>query len=221
MLRWPALTVTLTLAVLAAGPVDAATKNKNKNKGADTGEVSYRWTDEKGVVHYGDHVPPEYAKSERAVLNQDGVVIRRLEAEKTPEQRALDAARDRDIDARRQHDRFLLTTYTSVKDIEALRDQRLEQIVGQSAAARQYVDSLNTRLTGLQAKAQLYRPYSSDENARRMPDDLAADLVRTVSELRAQNNILLTKQQEHDGVARRFQADMDRFVELQANIAKH
>ncbi|HNR22375.1 MAG TPA: DUF4124 domain-containing protein [Steroidobacteraceae bacterium] len=219
MLRWPALTVTLTLAVLAAGPVDAATKNKNK--GADTGEVSYRWTDEKGVVHYGDHVPPEYAKSERAVLNQDGVVIRRLEAEKTPEQRALDAARDRDIDARRQHDRFLLTTYTSVKDIEALRDQRLEQIVGQSAAARQYVDSLNTRLTGLQAKAQLYRPYSSDENARRMPDDLAADLVRTVSELRAQNNILLTKQQERDSVALQFQADMDRFVELQSSIAKH
>jgi len=217
MLRWPALTVALTLAALAAGPVDAASRNKS----ADKGEVSYRWTDEKGVVHYGDHVPPEYAKSERAVLNQDGVVIRRIEAEKTPEQRALDAVRDRDIEARRQHDRFLLTTYTSVKDIETLRDQRLEQIVGQSAAARQYLDSLNTRLTGLQAKAQLFRPYSSDENARRMPDDLAADLVRTVSELRAQNNILLTKQQEHDGVARRFQADMDRFVELQANIAKH
>lgn len=213
MFRWPALIVALTLAALAAGPADAAAP-RNKSS-ADKGEVSYKWTDEKGVVHYGDHVPPEYAKSERAVLNQDGVVIRRLEAEKTPEQRAADALRDRDVEARRQHDRFLLTTYTSVKDIETLRDQRLEQIVGQSASASQYVDTLNERLTGLQAKAQLFRPYSSDESARRMPDDLAADLVRTVSELRAQYNILRSKQLEHQGVSQQFQSDMDRVVELQ------
>jgi len=211
MFRLSVLTVALVLAALAAGPADAAPRNQ----GADKGDVSYKWTDEKGVVHYGDHVPPEYAKSVRAVLNQGGVVIRRLEAEKTPEQRAADALRDRDIEARRQHDRFLLTTYTSVKDIETLRDQRLEQIVGQSASASQYVDTLNERLAGLQAKAQLFRPYSSDENARRMPDDLAADLVRTVSELRAQNNILRAKQLEHQGVSRQFQSDVERFVELQ------
>lgn len=218
MFRWPALPVALVIAALAAGPADAASKAPRKS--ADKGELSYKWTDEHGVVHYGDHVPPEYAKSERAVLNADGVVIRRLEAEKTPEQRAADELRNRDVEARRQHDRFLLTTYTSVRDIEALRDQRLEQIVGQSNAARQYLDSLNTRLSGLQAKAQLYKPYNSDDTARRMPDDLAADLVRTVSELRAQNNILLSKQQEHAGVARQFQADIERFAELQSGRAE-
>jgi len=218
MFRWPALPVALVIAALAAGPADAA--NKTPRKSADKGELSYKWTDEHGVVHYGDHVPPEYAKSERAVLNADGVVIRRLEAEKTPEQRAADELRNRDVEARRQHDRFLLTTYTSVRDIEALRDQRLEQIVGQSNAARQYLDSLNTRLSGLQAKAQLYKPYNSDGTARRMPDDLAADLVRTVSELRAQNNILLSKQQEHAGVARQFQADIERFADLQSGRAE-
>lgn len=218
MFRWPALPVAFVIAALAAGPADAASKAPRKS--ADKGELSYKWTDEHGVVHYGDHVPPEYAKSERAVLNADGVVIRRLEAEKTPEQRAADELRNRDVEARRQHDRFLLTTYTSVRDIEALRDQRLEQIVGQSNAARQYLDSLNTRLSGLQAKAQLYKPYNSDDTARRMPDDLAADLVRTVSELRAQNNILLSKQQEHAGVARQFQADIERFAELQSGRAE-
>lgn len=218
MFRWPALPVAFVIAALAAGPADAASKAPRKS--ADKGELSYKWTDEHGVVHYGDHVPPEYAKSERAVLNADGVVIRRLEAEKTPEQRAADELRNRDVEARRQHDRFLLTTYTSVRDIEALRDQRLEQIVGQSNAARQYLDSLNTRLSGLQAKAQLYKPYNSDGTARRMPDDLAADLVRTVSELRAQNNILLSKQQEHAGVARQFQADIERFADLQSGRAE-
>jgi hypothetical protein len=214
MPRWPALSVALALAAIAAGPADAANNSARNPQGK--GEVSYKWIDEKGVTHYGDFVPPEYAKRERAVLNQEGVVIRKLEAERTPEQRAADALRQRDAESRKQHDQFLLTTYTSVGDIETLRDQRLEQIVGQSNAAQQYVESLNSRLTGLQAKAQLFKPYSSDAAARRMPDDLAADLVRTVGELRVQNNVLASKQREHSEVSQQFQADIVRFAELQA-----
>ena len=154
------------------------------------------------------------------MLNQEGVVIRKLEAEKSPEQRAAEALRLRDTEARKQHDQFLLNTYTSVDDIETLRDQRLEQIVGQSAAATQYVESLNSRLTGLQAKAQLFKPYSSEGGARRMPDDLAADLVRTVSEVRMQNNVLLAKQREHADVSQQFQVDIERFAELQSGRAQ-
>ncbi len=217
MLRLPLLPVALVLAAFASASAGAAgnsTRNPEKK-----GDLAYKWVDEKGITHYGDYVPPEYAKRERAVLNQEGVVIRRLEAEKTPEQRAADALRLRDAESRKQHDQFLLNTYTSVGDIETLRDQRLEQIVGQSAAAKQYVESLNSRLTGLQAKAQLFKPYSGDAGARRMPDDLAADLVRTVSELRAQNNVLLAKQREHADVSQQFQADIERFAELQSGRA--
>lgn len=217
MLRLPLLPVALVLAAFASASAGAAgnsTRNPEKK-----GDLAYKWVDEKGITHYGDYVPPEYAKRERAVLNQEGVVIRRLEAEKTPEQRAADALRLRDAESRKQHDQFLLNTYTSVGDIETLRDQRLEQIVGQSTAAKQYVESLNSRLTGLQAKAQLFKPYSGDAGARRMPDDLAADLVRTVSELRAQNNVLLAKQREHADVSQQFQADIERFAELQSGRA--
>ncbi len=217
MLRLPLLPVALVLAAFASASAGAAgnsTRNPEKK-----GDLAYKWVDEKGITHYGDYVPPEYAKRERAVLNQEGVVIRRLEAEKTPEQRAADALRLRDAESRKQHDQFLLNTYTSVGDIETLRDQRLEQIVGQSAAAKQYVESLNSRLTGLQAKAQLFKPYSGDAGARRRPDDLAADLVRTVSELRAQNNVLLAKQREHADVSQQFQVDIERFAELQSGRA--
>lgn len=160
MLRLPAVSVALALAAFAVDSAGAASNGaRNPEK---KGDVTYKWVDEKGITHYGDYVPPEYAKRERAVLNEEGVVIRKLEAEKSPEQRAAEALRLRDTEARKQHDQFLLNTYTSVDDIETLRDQRLEQIVGQSAAATQYVESLNSRLTGLQAKAQLFKPYSSE-----------------------------------------------------------
>ncbi|HQX79668.1 MAG TPA: DUF4124 domain-containing protein [Steroidobacteraceae bacterium] len=218
MLRLPAVSVALALAAFAVDSAGAASNGaRNPEK---KGDVTYKWVDEKGITHYGDYVPPEYAKRERAVLNEEGVVIRKLEAEKSPEQRAAEALRLRDTEARKQHDQFLLNTYTSVDDIETLRDQRLEQIVGQSAAATQYVESLNSRLTGLQAKAQLFKPYSSEGGARRMPDDLAADLVRTVSELRMQNNVLLAKQREHADVSQQFQVDIERFAELQSGRAQ-
>ncbi|HYC08791.1 MAG TPA: DUF4124 domain-containing protein, partial [Steroidobacteraceae bacterium] len=33
--------------------------------------IAYRWVDEQGVVHYGDHIPPEYATQDRAILNNE------------------------------------------------------------------------------------------------------------------------------------------------------
>src|SRR5215468_3792805 len=92
--------------------------------------IAYRWIDENGVVHYGDRLPPQYAKRESAILNKQGVEVGRTEAQKTPEQLA-EEQRHTDVALRqKQHDVFLLTTYTSVKDIEALRDERLVQISG-------------------------------------------------------------------------------------------
>lgn len=182
--------------------------------------VTYKWYDEKGNPHYGDSVPPQYSKRERAVLNQEGVEVRRLEAEKTPEEAAADAERQKALNLRRQHDQFLLTTYTSVSDIEALRDQRVDQIQGQSTAAEQYIDTLNSRLAGLQARAQLFKPYSARPDARQMPDVLAEDLVRTLNELRSQRNVLIAKSAERDAVMKQFQSDIDRYRELRTPTAR-
>ena len=62
----------------------------------------------------------------------------------------------------RQHDGFLVSTYTSVNDIEALRDVRLDQLHGQRAAAEQYVESLRSRLGALQARALSFLPYTPE-----------------------------------------------------------
>ena len=80
--------------------------------------------DKNGERHYGDAVPPEYAQSERRVLNNQGVEVQRVGAEKNAEQLAEQRKHDREIEARAQHDSFLKTTYTSTKDIERLRDER-------------------------------------------------------------------------------------------------
>ena len=184
------------------------------------GPPVYRWVDENGVVHYGDHIPPQYAQQEAIVLNHEGVEVGRQAAQKTPAQLEQEARQQEQALQQKQRDTFLLTTYTSVKDIEQLRDERLAQLAGQRYAAEQYLVSLNDRLLGIQTRAQTYKPYSDEARARRMPDDLAAELVHTLNEWRSQREALATREREEQTIRTQFQADIDRYRELRsANVA--
>lgn len=183
---------------------------------AANGAVTYRWVDDQGVVHYGDHVPPQYAQKEHTEINAQGVELKRLDAEKTPEEAAADSRKQEEILRQKQHDSFLLTTYTSVHDIEALRDERVLQLKAQRSASEAYVETLRARLSALQARALIFTPYSSKPGARRMPDDLTEDLVRTLNEMRSQSAAIVTQREEETTLRKQFQADIDRYRELHA-----
>jgi Domain of unknown function (DUF4124) len=206
----PALFLLFALAC-AAGTVSAQSSSDR-----DKGSVAYRWVDEHGVVHYGDSIPPKYARNSREILNSQGVEIGHVDAEKSPAQLAAEERAEAKHVAQRQHDYFLLSTYTSVKDIESLRDERLSQLEAQQTAARQYVQSLQSRLTSLQDHAQQFKPYSSSPSARRMPDDLAQELVQTLNEVLVQNQAIQARADQEAQVKAQFQSDIDRFEELKA-----
>ena len=53
----------------------------------------------------------------------------------SPKEAAEFAARQKEESRRKQHDMFLISTYPSVKEIENVRDIRLDQINGQIVAA--------------------------------------------------------------------------------------
>ena len=181
---------------------------------AEQGRAAYKWVDEKGVTHYGDSVPAEDAQRESSVLNKQGMEIGRTDAQRSPEEQARYQREKEAMIRQKQHDSFLLTTYTSVKDIEALRDERLEQISGQRHAAEAYIETLHGRLSTLQSRALNFKPYNEKPAARRMPDDLAEDLMRTLNEMRTQRTALATKDAEEAALRNQFQSDIDRYREL-------
>jgi len=208
-MRLPQRTFPLLLALACVTGVASA---QNGDKGA----VAYRWVDEHGVVHYGDTIPPKYARDSRQILNSQGVEIGHVDAEKTPGQLAAEAKESQRRVAQKQHDYFLLSTYTSVKDIESLRDERLSQIEAQQTAAQQYVQSLQSRLTSLQTRAQGFKPYSTKSTAPRMPDDLAQELVHTLNEVRLQDQAMHARSLQEEQVRAQFQSDIERFEQLKA-----
>lgn len=202
------------LVALCAASAIAHGASSSKSSSSKDGGVTYKWVDENGITHYGDRLPPQYATKESTLLNKQGVEIRRNAAQMTPEEIAEEKRKEQAMLRQKQHDAFLLTTYTSVKDIEALRDERLDQIGGQRRAAEQYVEGLHSRLTNLQTRAKSFAPYSESANARQMPDDLAEDLVRTMNEMRTQKNALAAKDAEESALRNQFQADIERYREL-------
>lgn len=205
----PALPVLVALCGLAslAGVASGA-------GGSSSSGRIYVWTDKDGVRHSGDIVPPEYAQHQKSVLNAQGVELHRDEAPKTPEERAEEARRQQEQMQRKQHDRFLLTTYASTRDIERLRDERLAQIDAQIRATNGYIETIESRLKALSERAQQFKPYSTRANARRMPDDLAEQLVIGVTEVRSQRNAIDRQQQDMLSVRSQFDADIARYREL-------
>ena len=99
------------------------------------------------------HVPAEYSQREQRVLNSQGLEVQKRQAEMTPEEAAEYAAKQKEEARRKQHDMFLISTYPSVKEIENVRDVRLDQINGQIIAAEAYIASLTTRVDGLKQRA--------------------------------------------------------------------
>jgi len=182
--------------------------------GTENGRTVYKWVDEHGVTHYGDHIPPEYAAQEQRVINAQGVEISRLEAQKSPEQLAAEEQKKLETQQARDRDRNLLNTYASVQEIERLRDQRLDLLSDQIKVTSQFLEILDGKLKKLRATSMHFKPYSSDANAPPMSDQLAEDLVRVGNDIRTQEANLQQKRTEAAKVREQFDSDITRFKEL-------
>ena len=203
------------LATVLSGLLLATAAQAEESKGKTT----YKWVDDKGVTHYGDSVPSEYSQKEQRVLNSQGVEVQKRQAEMSSAEAAVYQKSQQEEARRRTHDMFLLSTYPSVKEIENVRDVRLDQINGQISAAEAYISSLTTRVEGLKQRSMIFAPYNSKPGARRMPDDLAEEMVRALSELRTQNSAQNQRRTELQKVVDQFDADIKRFKELRTSAA--
>ena len=207
-----AAVVTMVLA-LPWGAADAASKKK-ATKAPPATEAAYRCRDANGHHVMGQSIPPDCMDRDVEVLDVSGRVVRIIPGrDSLAAAAAAKAAEDARI-AAAQRDKTLIATYLSVADIERLRDERLATIDAQRTAAEQYVENLHSRLGLLQSRALLFKPYNPRAEARRMPDDLAEDLVRTLNEMKTQNNALAAKDDEQSAMRKQFQADIERYKQL-------
>jgi hypothetical protein len=216
----------LVLAALAAPsasdaqhpPARAAQTHSPQGK---DGRKLYTWTDEKGLVHYSDSVPPDSANRDRNLLNAQGVRVGFEEGEVTAEERAeiakkkaaedAEAAKQAEID---RHDKMLLQTYIAVADIEDLRNRRLELLESQIKVTELYLNNLRKRLVMLQDEAAAFKPYSTNADAPQIPENLALDISRTTSSINNYEKTLSKTRSDQMSLRASFDDDIVRFRQL-------
>jgi hypothetical protein len=181
---------------------------------SNNGRVLYKWVDSEGVTHYGDRIPPEYANQEQHVMNSRGIEIGHLDAQKSPEQMAIEDQKKLDAQQRENRDKNLLSTYSSVQEIERLRDQRLTLLADQIKVTSQFLENLDARMKKLRTDSMRFRPYNADPKAPPMADQVAEDLVRLTLDIRTQEQNLRQKRSEVSAMSIQFESDIDRFKEL-------
>ncbi|MEO8752837.1 MAG: DUF4124 domain-containing protein [Casimicrobiaceae bacterium] len=191
----------LALALLAMGPAHAAT---------------YKWVDDKGVVHYTDKIPPEALNKGNVQLDKQGVTVKTTDPAPTAEQRkaraaeearAQQLAKDRELIDRR--DRALLATYTTESEIDLVRNRAVSTIDAQVQSSTAYSATLNKRKVELDTrKAAL--------GDKPVPAVLETELTTIGTELAKQAELIAVKQKEIIVVTARYDADKKRWKELRA-----
>lgn len=178
--------------------------------------ATYKWVDEKGVVHYTDKIPPEAVNKANVQLDKQGVPVKKTEPALTPQQvkakadedeRQKQLAKEREIVDRR--DRALLATYTMESEIDLARRRALSTIEQQIQSSTAYSTQLAKRKAELDDK-------KASLGDKPMPPVLERELANTNVELAKQADLVGAKQREVVLVNARYDADKKRWRELRA-----
>lgn len=178
--------------------------------------ATYKWVDEKGVIHYTDKIPPEAVNKGNVEINKHGVAVKRTDPAPTAEQRRAreqeeirqqQLAREREEIDRR--DRALLATYTTESEIDLARNRALSTIDAQVQGASKYTTLLTKRKVELDAK-------KSALGDKPVPMVLERELANIDSELQKQEALIAAKKKEIVVVNARYDLDKKRWAGLRA-----
>jgi len=183
---------------------------------------SYKWIDDEGNVHYGDQVPPEYAKQERRVMDEQGRTVKVYEAAKTPEERAeqerLEAIRveeEKKAKERAARDRSLLSTYSSEEDMLLARDGRLAAVDAVIQLTSSRIKNMQENLFKLEQEAAEF-----ERSGKPPPVGLSQQASNLQEHIKENEEYIKTKEQEKQAITLKFSEDIARFRELRSNRRK-
>ena len=182
------------------------------------GDRTFKWIDNEGQIHYGNRVPPEYAKLERKVINERGRTIKVYDALKTPEQRmeekqlAETAAKNKVLAEKQAvHDRSLLATYSSEQDMLLAKNGKVAAVDALLQLTNSRVESMKERLLGLTEEAATY-----ERSGKALPASLESQINNLRKQITTNEAFIKEKEGERNTIVRKFDDDIKRYIELTA-----
>lgn len=175
----------------------------------------YKWVDDKGVTHYGEIIPPEYADKDNVQFSDKGRVIKKNEKLSAEEQRANDeiAAKKRAEDKaaleQRRKDNMLLSTFSNENEIDLARDRNLRQVEAVINGIQLLQKSAQKNMEGFQQEAE-----QRTKAGKKIPDSLQADITEAENQVKKLQQDLAKAQEKSAAIRASYEADKARYREL-------
>ena len=181
----------------------------------DAQAQSFRCVGKDGKKYYGQTVPPQCTGQPVEQLNAQGLVVKRIDAQASADERAKKETEEADRKKREaiskeegRRDRALLATYTSENDVETSRGRALE---GNRAAVKE----IEAKVAALRKRqADLAKELASLPDKNNPPARLTQDIKNAEIDLKAQEGLLATKKRESDTINAKYDDEKKRYLEL-------
>jgi len=176
----------------------------------------YKWVDENGNIQYSDKIPPSAVKKPHEQLDKRGLVVKKNERAKTPEEiaeeqrvRKLQQETQRRLEKQRAKDRVLLSTYRSEDDIILARDGKLATYDAQIRITYNNIARLKDRLS-----YQKKRAADLERQGKNIPRQLQVSIENTRKEINQSYASILRQENGKKKIRTNYAADLKRFREL-------
>jgi hypothetical protein len=174
------------------------------------------WTNNEGVKECGSYVPAEYSQKRIETRSDAGRVVEVKERAKTKAELAeidrlakLKEIEDAKIAEQKKQDDILLKTFSTERDINMLRNSKVNVIEGIITVTKSNNKALQKKLEKLQKQA------ANIERLGKKPPQNVIDDIKTI-EVRIKNNndSIKDKRDEQKLIREKFDADLKHFQEL-------
>jgi hypothetical protein len=178
--------------------------------------LNYRCTGKDGKKYYGSMIPPQCLGQPVELINNQGMVVKRIDPEGDEKARLAkeaEAQKKKEMevaqkDAQRRS-RALLATYTSEKDIEEARTRALREHQTQVREVEGRIEAIKKRQARHEKDLELYKDGGKGEP----PTRLKEEVTNAEIDLKAQETLLAAKKKEAEGINARYNEDRRRYQE--------
>lgn len=180
------------------------------------------WRNNLGIRECGSVVPPEYSQQRIEVINERGVVIKVIEAAKSPEELAQEREQKRLQEAeeavRKEQarlDAILLNAYTTERDLILARDNNLKSAKGQIDISKGNLRILQTSLDEMQSRAANY-----ERGGKQPPESLVKEIEALKKQISQKSASIENQESNLKIMEERFESDLQRFRQLKQGRVK-
>jgi hypothetical protein len=181
----------------------------------------YKWVDDKGVTHYDEVIPPEYANKEKDSLKKSGMLEKRPEkADPATLQAKEDAEKKRKLESQeameqQRRDSALLNTYSNEKEIDMALERSLVLVNARIDSNKTLLKSSQGTLDELKKEVE-----TRTKTGKKIPQSLNNDIARTEARIQKYKDELNKSEEELVSVKARFENEKALYKKLKSGSGK-